>query len=199
MLSPRRVPWLTGLCATVGPVATLVTPGRALALATLLAVGGGLVAIVASADRASPTEPIEVSGPMPEIDEPSMNDMGEVTPSLYRDKVVLVNFWASWCGPCRREQPGLSRLWEEYRERGVQFIGVDFRDDRAAGLAYLDEFDVAYPSVEDPTGIIAHRFGVPYLPATILVDKTGEMRLRLVGAQTEEALRVHLEELLEAA
>jgi len=55
---------------------------------------------------------------------------------------------------------------------------------------------VAYPSVEDPTGIIAHRFGVPYLPATVLVGADGEMRLRLVGAQTEEALREHLEDLL---
>lgn len=180
-------------------VATLVTPRRALALAFLVAAGGALIALVASADRASPTGPIEVSGPMPAIDEPSINDQGEVTPSLYRGKVVLVNFWASWCGPCRREQPGLSRLWEEYRDRGVQFLGVDFRDDRAAGLAYLDEFEVAYPSVEDPTGIIAHRFGVPYLPATVLVDARGEMRLRLVGAQTEEALRVHLEELLAEA
>ncbi|HEX6207067.1 MAG TPA: TlpA disulfide reductase family protein [Actinomycetota bacterium] len=180
-------------------MATLVTPRRALALAFLLVVGGVLVALVASADRASPTDPIEVSGPMPDVEEPSINGMGEVTPSLYRGKVVLVNFWASWCGPCRREQPGLSRLWEEYRDRGVQFLGVDFRDDRAAGLAYLDEFDVPYPSVEDPTGIIAHRFGVPYLPATILVDRAGEMRLRLVGAQTEEALRVHLEELLSEA
>ncbi len=115
---------------------------------------------------------------------------------MYRGKVVLVNFWASWCGPCRREQPGLSRLWEEYRDRGVQFVGVNFRDDEAAALAYLEEFDVAYPSVEDPTGIIAHRFGVPYLPATVLVDAAGEMRLRLVGAQAETTLRGHIEDLL---
>lgn len=177
-------------------MATLLTPGRALALAFLLAAGGTVVALVASARRPAGVGPIEVSGTMPPIEEPSINDMGPVGPSLYRDKVVLVNFWASWCGPCRKEQPALSRLWEEYRDRGVQFLGVEFKDDRAAGLAYLDEFEVAYPSVEDPTGIIAHRFGVPYLPATVLVDAEGEMRLRLVGAQTEEALRGHLENLL---
>jgi cytochrome c biogenesis protein CcmG/thiol:disulfide interchange protein DsbE len=177
-------------------VATLLTPGRALALAFLLAAGGVVVALVASAQRPTGVGPIEVSGPMPPIEEPSINDMGRVSPSLYRDKIVLVNFWASWCGPCRKEQPALSRLWEEYRDRGVRFLGVDFKDDRAAGLAYLDEFEVAYPSVEDPTGIIAHRFGVPYLPATVLVGADGEMRLRLVGAQTEEALRRHLEDLL---
>lgn len=177
-------------------MATLLTPGRALVLAFLLAAGGALVAIVASADRPVGVASIEVSGTMPPIDEPSINDMGRVTPSLYRGKVVVVNFWASWCGPCRKEQPALSRLWEEYRDRGVQFLGVDFKDDRAAGLAYLGEFEVAYPSVEDPTGIIAHRFGVPYLPATVLVDADGEMRLRLVGAQTEDVLRGHLEDLV---
>jgi len=180
-------------------VATLLTPSRALALAFLLAAGGALVALVAAAERPPGVGPIEASGTMPAIEEASINDMGPVSPSLYRGKVVLVNFWASWCGPCRREQPGLSRLWEEYKDRGVQFLGVDFKDDSAAGLAYLDEFEVAYPSVEDPTGIIAHRFGVPYLPATVLVGADGEMRLRLVGAQTEETLRVHLDDLLAEA
>lgn len=179
-----------------GGVARLLTPRRAVLLAVPLVVGGALVAVVAAGDRPAGRSSIEVSGPMPEIREPSMNGMGEVGPELYRGDVVLVNFWASWCGPCRREQPGLSRLWEEYRDRGVQFIGVNFKDDEAAALAYLDEFDVAYPSVEDPTGIIAHEFGVPYLPATVLVARDGEMRLRLVGAQTETDLRRYLEDLL---
>lgn len=173
-----------------------LTPRRAIALAALLAVGGTLAALIATAERPDPTSAIEIGGPMPEIDEPSINDLGRVTPGLYEGKVVLVNFWASWCGPCRREQPGLSRLWEEYRDRGVQFLGVDFRDDEAAGLAYLDEFDVAYPSIADPTGIVAHRFGVPYLPATVLVDRSGTMRVRLVGAQTETTLRGYLDEIL---
>jgi len=173
-----------------------LTLRRGIALATLLAIGGTLTALIASADRPDPTTAIEVAGPMPEIDEPSINDLGRVTPDLVRGKVVLVNFWASWCGPCRREQPGLSRLWEEYRGRGVQFLGVDFKDDEAAGLAYLEEFDVAYPSIEDPTGIVAHRFGIPYLPATVLVDRSGTMRMRLVGAQTETTLRGYLEDLL---
>jgi thiol-disulfide isomerase/thioredoxin len=176
-----------------------VTRRRALALALTIAMGGGLAALVATAQRPDPTDAIAMSGPMPELAETAMNDTGRVDRSLYGGKVVLVNFWANWCGPCRREQPGLSRLWEEYRDGPVQFIGVNFRDDEAAAHAYLDEFDVAYPSVADPTGVVAHRFGVPYLPATILVGADGQMRVRLVGAQTESALREHLEELLAEA
>jgi thiol-disulfide isomerase/thioredoxin len=161
-----------------------------------LVIGGVLAALIATARRPDPTTEIEVSGPMPAIDRESMNGRGRVGPPLFQDKVVLVNFWASWCGPCRAEQPGLSRLWERYRSKGVQFLGVNFMDDRAAGRAYLEEFDVAYPSIEDRTGIIAHRFGVPYLPATVLVDAGGEMRMRLVGAQTEAEIERHLEQLL---
>jgi cytochrome c biogenesis protein CcmG/thiol:disulfide interchange protein DsbE len=107
----------------------------------------------------------------------------------------VVNFWASWCGPCRREQPGLQRLWQEYRDRGVQFVGVNFKDDPAAARAYVEEFGVTYPSVTDPSAVLAHRFGVPYIPTTILAEH-GEMDYRLLGAQTETTLRRYLEELL---
>jgi DsbE subfamily thiol:disulfide oxidoreductase len=166
-----------------------------LLLTGLLVGGGALVAVAANIDRSSPTSTVEVSGPIPRIDRAALNG-GRVTPDLFRQKVTLVNFWASWCGPCRLEQPGLERLWGELQGNGVQFVGVNFQDDRAAGLAYLDEFDVTYPSVEDREGLLAYRFGVPYLPATVLVDAKGEMRYRLVGAQTETTLRRYLTQLL---
>jgi len=137
--------------------------------------------------------PITVEGPMPAIEGPGLR--GEpVAPGDFRGKVTLVNFWASWCGPCRHEQPALERLAKELD--GVGFVGINFRDDPAAALEYLREFDVSYPSVEDRDGALAHAFLVPYLPATILVDEAGEMRYRLVGPQTEETFRRYLAELL---
>jgi DsbE subfamily thiol:disulfide oxidoreductase len=132
---------------------------------------------------------------MPSIDRLALKG-SRVTPDQFRGRVALVNFWASWCGPCRLEQPGLERLSKELDGSGVEFLGINFMDDRAAALAYLDEFDVTYMSVADREGILAHRFGVPYLPATVLVDARGEMRYRLVGAQTETTLRRYLTELL---
>jgi DsbE subfamily thiol:disulfide oxidoreductase len=163
--------------------------------ATLLVAGGILAAVISFRGPGSSADALEASGPMPVLDLPTLQG-GRVSPSLYRGKVVVVNFWASWCVPCRQEQPGLERLWREYRDRGVQFIGVDFNDDRAAALEYLEEFDVTYPSVSDPTGILAFRFGMLAPPTTFLVDREGQLRFHLLGAQTEETIRAAVEELL---
>ncbi|MDQ4129400.1 MAG: TlpA family protein disulfide reductase [Actinomycetota bacterium] len=166
-------------------------------IALLPSVMVGAVGLAAWRDRsAAGGSSVEVSGVMPTLEGPSLTG-GRVGPDLYRGKLVLVNFWASWCAPCREEQPGLQRLWEEYRGRGVQFIGVNFKDDSAAARAYLEEFGVTYPSVEDPTGIVAHRFGMLAPPTTILVDVGGDMRHHLLGAQAESRLRRYIEELLD--
>ena len=137
---------------------------------------------------------VEVSGPMPVL-EGTTRTGEKLDPASYRGKVVVVNFWASWCSPCREEQPALEGLWREYEGR-VQFLGVNYRDDDDAAREYLREFDVTYPSVEDRDGSIGHRFGVPYLPATILADRAGQMRYRLLGVQSGATLRGYIEELL---
>jgi cytochrome c biogenesis protein CcmG/thiol:disulfide interchange protein DsbE len=108
--------------------------------------------------------------------------------------VVVVNFWADWCGPCRKEQPALQRLSDEYAGR-AQFVGVNFMDDQAKALEYIREFGVTYPSVVDD-GPLANRFQMPYPPTTYFVDRGGVMRYMLLGEQTEERLRGYLEELL---
>ena len=177
-------------------MARSLTLKRSLPILVPLVLAGSITALVLAAGRPEPTTAIELSGPMPVIDEGSINGMGRVDPSLYGGKVVLLNFWASWCAPCREEQPVLSRLWTEYRGRGVQFLGVDSMDLLEDGRAYLEEFGVAYPSVADPSSRIMRRFGVPYLPATVLVGTDGELRVRLVGAQSEASLREHLDDLL---
>jgi DsbE subfamily thiol:disulfide oxidoreductase len=165
-------------------------------LAGLLVVGGSLATVVSNLERRPVEDAVEVEGPMPRIDRRALSG-GHVTPARFRGRVTVVNFWASWCGPCRREQPGLERLSKELKGHGVEFVGINFQDDRAAALAYIDEFEVTYPSVADREGVLAYRFGVPYLPATVLVDARGQMRYRLAGAQTETTLRRYVTQLLE--
>ncbi len=123
----------------------------------------------------------EISGPMPELSGETLQG-GTFSPEDYRGRVVVVAFWATWCGPCRREQPVLNAAALAAGPDGPVFVGIDYVDDRAAALAWIDEFDVPYPSLEDPSGATAYRFGVPFLPATIFVDATREMRFRVVGA-----------------
>jgi cytochrome c biogenesis protein CcmG/thiol:disulfide interchange protein DsbE len=185
-----------------------MSPRTKLFLLALIPVGiVGLLWLVAAATPSQePGAAIEVTGPTPQLSEPALTEeglavelpAGEVTPDYYSGKVLVVNFWASWCGPCREEQPGLQRLSEEYRDQGVRFIGVNFRDDAAAAREYLREFGVTYPSVQDRDGKIAHRFGVPYLPATVLSGADGQLRYRLLGAQDEADLRGYIEEILAA-
>jgi thiol-disulfide isomerase/thioredoxin len=168
----------------------------ALLAAIPIAVVALLWLVAATRERTLPPgSVVEVSGPMPRVEGSALR--GEaIGPSTYRGEVVVVNFWASWCGPCRREQPGLQRLHEHYGGQGVQFLGIDFKDDPAAARTYLDEFGVTYPSVADPSGRLAYEFRIPYLPATIIVDGDGEMRYLLLGAQPEEVVREKVDGLL---
>jgi cytochrome c biogenesis protein CcmG/thiol:disulfide interchange protein DsbE len=136
---------------------------------------------------------VAISGPMPALGGPTIAG-GSLDPGDYAGKVVLINFWASWCAPCRREQPGLQALWRRLQSSGgVAFIGVDHLDKAESASGWIARYDVTYPSVTDPEGAIADRFGVPFLPATIIVDAGGQLRYRLIGAQDARFLEGLLE------
>jgi DsbE subfamily thiol:disulfide oxidoreductase len=136
--------------------------------------------------------------PVPQFREPALGG-GTIDWGDYSGKVVVVNFWASWCGPCRREAPALQRLWEEYRDRGVRFLGVDFKDDAAAARAYEEEFGITYPSVFDPSGKVAYDFQVLALPTTYVVGRDGWIAYHFTGIITEPLLRKSIEDVMEGA
>jgi len=150
-----------------------------------------LVALVAcTASGATPSGPAvqEVSGAMPELEGEALMG-GSVSSEDFAGRVVVVNFWATWCGPCRREQPILSAAQAEGGDGGPVFVGVNYRDDAAAARAYLEEFEVHYPSLLDSAGDVAYRFGVPFLPTTVIVDAEGRLRYRVTGEIDAATLR----------
>lgn len=152
---------------------------------------GGL----AIADYAA--EAVSVDRVAPDFTLPSLNDAGPITMSAFRGKVVVLNFWASWCLPCRKEAPGLQGTWDRYRDRGMQFLGADERDDRAGAQSFVREFGLTYPSVFDPSGLLSAEYAVPGLPVTFVIDRVGRIRYQFTGYVTELALTDAIEKVLD--
>jgi cytochrome c biogenesis protein CcmG/thiol:disulfide interchange protein DsbE len=121
---------------------------------------------------------------------------GEMSAADLAGKVAVVNFWATWCAPCEREQPALQRAWEAYKDKGVAFVGVNARDNDAAARAWIERFGVTYPSVVDEAGAWADDFGFVGLPDTYVVDASGTIRYQITGATTQEQLSGVLDQLL---
>ena len=108
---------------------------------------------------------------------------------------VVLNFWASWCTPCRDEAPGLERAWKIYRGQGVTFLGINLQDSDEAARSHLAEFGVTYPNGPDPSGTITVDYGVIGLPVTFFVGRDGIVQRRWVGAMPEWQLVAWVEAL----
>ncbi len=113
-----------------------------------------------------------------------------------RGKPVVINFWASWCPPCRIEAPLIERTWRAYKDRGLIFLGVNIQDRKQDALNYIREFAVTYPNGPDPTGEISIDYGVSGLPVTFFVSRDGEVVRRWVGAIEKSVLINSIEEIM---
>jgi thiol-disulfide isomerase/thioredoxin len=101
--------------------------------------------------------------------------------SEFRGKAVVLNFWASWCTPCRAEMPNLERLYREFGGDGLVVLGIDVLDDEPDARAFLASLKVTYPNVFDPEQTRMRRYRVAALPTTILIDRSQRQRGRFVG------------------
>lgn len=152
--------------------------------------GPGVVSQIAPADR---TALPRVTG--------RLLDGGQFDSADYSGTVLVFNVWGSWCPPCRAEAPALQAVWEETREQGVQFVGIDVKDNDAAAQAFEREFAITYPSIvtaDSPSVLLAFRSSLPpsAIPSTLIVDRDGRVAARIIGATTYTKLRRLVEDVL---
>jgi thiol-disulfide isomerase/thioredoxin len=112
--------------------------------------------------------------------------------AAYRGDTIVLNFWGSWCAPCRAEAPALGQLARQLQSRGVRFVGVDIRDEPDSALAFMQQFNVDYPSISDPSDEIALEFRTTVppadIPTTLVIDRDGRIADRIFGASSYSEL-----------
>jgi len=101
--------------------------------------------------------------------------------SEYRGDVVMINFWATWCGPCRQEMPLLEELYTRYKRVGFNLLGVNIDDDSRRAMQMIDEMGVSFPVLFDSRKEVSKLYQVDAMPVTILVDREGTVRYVHLG------------------
>jgi cytochrome c biogenesis protein CcmG, thiol:disulfide interchange protein DsbE len=125
-------------------------------------------------------------------------DGSSVRLTAFRGKPVLLNFWATWCAPCRDEMPLIQRAADQYASAGLTVIAVDYQQtNRAAMEAFLRQVGAKFPAAYDPDGQIAGEYGVGVgLPVSVFIDGSGKLQFIQVGQMSESVLQQHLHEIL---
>ncbi|MGZ8782529.1 MAG: TlpA family protein disulfide reductase [Gaiellaceae bacterium] len=111
-----------------------------------------------------------------------LDGKGDLALASLRGQTVVLNFWASWCGPCKDEAPVLEDASKRWQGKGVAFVGVDVKDFRGDARDFLARYGVTYPNVYDGKGSTIGRYGVTGYPETYLIDARGRVRYRITGA-----------------
>jgi cytochrome c biogenesis protein CcmG/thiol:disulfide interchange protein DsbE len=160
-----------------GPRLRWIGVGVAVTLITVLgvAVGRGL-----GRDATLVRSPL-LGKPAPSFQLPGLGG-GEVASSDYAGEIVVVNFWASWCVPCRQEAPELQAFAQRWDGQGVNVVGVVYNDSEAEATAFRDQYGLTYPQAMDPDGRTAIDFGVFGVPETYVIDGRGIVMAKLIGA-----------------
>ncbi len=124
---------------------------------------------------------------------------GELQLSSLRGKAVVLNVWASWCGPCKEEAPYLEQVWQQNRHRDLVVVGLDAKDFRADARRFADRYDLSFPLVYDGPGNTIDGYGVTGFPETFVIDRDGKVVAGFAGAVNGDDERARLRSAIQDA
>ena len=142
---------------------------------------GATVAVVAALlglliwKVANQAGPAKVGKPAPQFTAGRLDGRGELSLASFRGRPVVLNFWASWCDPCRSEAPALERTWKRYARQGLVVLGVDYTDASSDARAFVRKHGLTFPIVRDGSGRIGARYDLTGVPETFVIDRRGRL------------------------
>jgi cytochrome c biogenesis protein CcmG/thiol:disulfide interchange protein DsbE len=161
---------------------------QAAAVAVVVALLGLLVWKVAQGESEVTSELSRGGTPVaPLFTLEQLDGSGPLALESLRGKTVVLNFWATWCGPCKDEMPLLQQSWAQWQRKNVVFVGIDAKDVRSYARSFLKRYGVTYPNVYDGKGSMVGRYGVTGFPETFFIDIEGRVRYRIAGPVEETA------------
>ncbi len=187
---------MTDLDLSLEPENTASEPRRGLSLGSIVLIAGILLTAVVfgiALARQNQTQP--QAGPAPDFTLTTL-DGETIRLSDLRGQVVVINFWASWCGPCRVEAPALQTVYERYRDRGVEFLGVAWTDTERGARAFIAEFNQTYPNGLDLGTKLAELYRIQGVPETFIVNPDGQIVQFIMQPITEQSLSAILDRVL---
>jgi thiol-disulfide isomerase/thioredoxin len=116
------------------------------------------------------------SGPAPQFTLDSRAG-SKISLAQYKGQVVMLNFWASWCGPCRQEMPLLENIYKKYNKMGFTLIGVNVEPDSKAAEGFLQQTPVSFPVIYDKDSTVSKAYDVSGMPSTVIIDRKGNIRV----------------------
>jgi peroxiredoxin len=145
----------------------------------------------------APAAALQQGDPAPAFSAPGLSG-GTVSLAAYRGKVVYLDFWASWCGPCAQALPAMDALRREFKAKDFQVVAVNVDREPKLAKAFLAKRPIGYPSAQDPAGSLPARFGVDSMPTSFLIDRSGVVRHVQRGFRSSdvETLRKMIQQLV---